>query len=94
MDRSFESFREPGRCLSNRLVQSGASAWHLATNRRRERNDVKQKVGAVLAPDDDWKLGVASRSARERVIRSSKQRSITRQQTHLKNETFNKIYLL
>ena len=49
MNRMFQSFRGPGRCLSKRLVQSGACTWLLAANQERERDDTKQKMCAVLA---------------------------------------------
>ena len=66
MERKFESFRGPGRCLSNGLVQSGISSRLLAANERRERerNDGRTKGRAGLAL---WRCeDVASRPKRER----------------------------
>ena len=52
MERKFESFRGPGRGLSNGLVQSGISSRVLAANERRERETVEQKVALALRCDD------------------------------------------
>ena len=53
MNRMFQSFRGPGRCLSNGLVQSGISSRLLAANERREREmTVEQKVALALRCDD------------------------------------------
>ena len=73
-ERKFESFRGTGRCLSNRLVQSGKRSMLRVANERRDREretTVEQKVALALRCDDA-KMSLVVRRERESLRSSCK----------------------